>query len=642
MSSDLDKVCVKLNFQFCIKPVAFWLLGMENFERFAANSPDALAAFSKEKQLLFANKRFLELLFLPLSDAKGTELQDLGLPEGLASDLAMAMDAVDRARAERRFTRWEKLVNTRHKFACRVIPASDAGFLTELKLDSTEQSEGNDADNTGTSRFFAILDRFPAFVYMQRQDYTVAYANKRVRDLYGRTESRLCYEVFGGRTSPCPHCPTFDVFETGMPVEWEFTDDMGRTFHIYDYPYEDENGEAMVVELGIDVTELKRVEKELFEARKLRAIGVLAGGMAHDLNNNLVPIIFNIDHALSHVQEESCRETLGEALQAAYRAAKLVEQVLEYSRQNDTKRVDLDFAHIVQRVMQDFRDKLPPDIDVGVDVGARNSVIKANEAQLEQVLANLLHNAVQAMAKGGAINVYLGEYQVEAQHKPPHPDLKPGEYATLRICDTGKGIEKEHIDRIFEPFFTTRKGKGGSGMGLALVYAIVNSAGGVVKVDSTPGIGTCFTLYFPKASSPVYQPMLRGEPCILHSQGGCILLVDDNVPARQAMARTLCDAGFSVDQADTGDAALEMLAPDPGKYGLVLVDQTMPGMSGLEMSKRLLADTPAANVVIYTGFAEPELEEQALAAGVLAIALKPMSPFVLVETVRQYAGKAHA
>ncbi len=612
---------------------------MDNLRCLAENSPDALAAFTREHELLFANRRFLDLSANGADEkdiGPGDGIAELGLPKGVRSDLEQCLAAVLRSGEERRFTCWEVLGNTRHRLSGRVVPTPGGDFLVEIRLTRSEAEDGLDSEAAGTKLFFEILDRFPAFVYMQRQDYTVAYANKRVRDLYGRTESRLCYEVFGGRTSPCPTCPTFEVFKTGKSVEWEFVDDMGRTFHIYDYPYEDETGKAMVVELGIDVTELKRVEKELFEARKLRAIGVLAGGMAHDLNNNLVPIIFNIDHALNRAMDQTNRDTLSEALQAAYRAAKLVEQVLEYSRQHDIKRSHQALSHIVRQEVDSFSAKLPQGISVDVDLGDGQDVILANEAQLAQVLQNLLNNAMQAMPDGGAISISMGRCSVETQHKAPHPDLKPGNYVSLRICDTGNGMERENLDRIFEPFFTTRKGKGGNGMGLALVYAIVNSGGGCIKVDSTPGMGTSFTLYFPMVSGSPSHPMLKGEPCILHSQGGRILLVDDDASARQVMARTMRDAGFTVDEAGSGAQGMDLFTSNSANYGLVLVDQSMPGMTGLALAERMLARAPSTRIVICTGYVEPELETQALSGGVSGFALKPMSPFVLVDTVRRH------
>ena len=171
---------------------------------------------------------------------------------------------------------------------CRIVPISgvksDPCALLEIRTATSPAIPGDCPRETTAPRrpapaagrqrrtFYSVLDEFPALVYIQRRDYTVAYANKKVHDLYGETESRLCYEVFSGRQTPCPVCPTFEVFETGRSIEWEFTDEQDRTFRIYDYPFENEDGEPLVMELGIDVTDLKRVENELFQAQKLRAI----------------------------------------------------------------------------------------------------------------------------------------------------------------------------------------------------------------------------------------------------------------------------------------------------------------------------------------------------------------------------------
>jgi signal transduction histidine kinase len=470
---------------------------------------------------------------------------------------------------------------------------------------------------------------------MQRQDYTVAYANRKVRNLYGETESRLCYEVFAGRKKPCLICPTFEVFETGQPVEWEFIDHKGRTFRIYDYPFEDETGEPLVMELGMDVTDLKRVEKELFQAQKLRAIGVLAGGMAHDLNNNLVPIIFNIDHVLNKTTDERTREPLAEALHAAYRAARLVEQVLEYSCRQDVSRTALHLTPLLRESIEMFRSALPETITLEVDLdNMQSDCVYANPAQMQQVILNLLRNAEQAIPAGGVVSLALAKEAEPSRGTTPHPGLAPGEYITLRVQDTGVGIQAEDIDRIFEPFFTTKKSKRGTGMGLAVVHSIVSSSGGAIKVDSIPGMGAAFTVYLPKAHHPAEQ--VSGAPSEIDGGTGRLLLVDDNHGALSAMARTLREAGFDLDTAHSGEEGIAKFVKAPHRYNLVLADQSMPGVSGMEMSAQMLAIDEDARIIICAGHLEPAFKKHARDAGIAGFAMKPMTPSTLVKMVQKH------
>jgi len=369
---------------------------------------------------------------------------------------------------------------------------------------------------------------------MQRRDYTVAYANRKTRNFYGETNGRRCYEVFSGRDSPCPFCPTFRVFDTGRPESWQFTDGLSRTFHIYDYPFEDENGEPLVMELGIDVTELKRVERELFQAHKMRAIGVLAGGIAHDLNNNLLPIIFNIDYALGKIADDTLAEPLNGALRAAYRAADLVEQVLDYSRQQNVSRAPLRLIPLARENLELFTASLPANVLLEADYCAAEDCILANPAQVQQLLFNLCRNAVQAMPEGGRLSVSVTNALVESLKHAPHQGLALGRYVVLKVVDTGQGIEPGRIERIFEPFYTSKKKSGGTGMGLAVVHAITTSAGGSIQVDSRPGQGTVFTVYLP-AVEPIDTRVgdepgagYGVEPCPARGQSGRLLLVDDD------------------------------------------------------------------------------------------------------------------
>lgn len=499
--------------------------------------------------------------------------------------------------------------------------------------------QGGSAQRSQTS-FYRVLDEFPAFVYLQRRDYRVAYANKKVRNLYGATESRLCYEVFAGRTSPCPVCPTFEVFETGESMEWEFTDDKGRSFCIYDYPFENEEGEQLVMELGIDVTDLKRVEKELFQAQKLRAIGVLAGGLAHDLNNNLVPIIFNTEYALGEIKDEPIREALAEALEAAQRAAKLVEQVLEYSRQQDISRAPLHLRPLIHQSLKVFRQSMTRPITFHIDVDDRPDCVCANSGQMQQVLLNLLRNAEQAMPDGGTITLRLGHKTLTSLDAAINHGIVPGEFISLTLHDTGTGIRAEDVDCLFEPFFTTKKQQGGTGMGLAVVHAIVSNSGGVIKVDSRPGAGTAFMIYLPAARPPVRTragaDAGSGKVYAAPVGGGRILIVDDDPGALSAMARTLRNSGFQVDTAPGGHEGLAKFSETPDRYGLVLTDQSMPGMDGIEMAEKMLAQNKGARIVICTGHVEPALEEKAKRKGIAGFAIKPMTPNTLIDKVKAF------
>jgi len=621
---------------------------MIDFIRFAENASSALALVDAQNRLAYANRNFCATVLGGESGWVGSGVDEVRAFIPLREMLGPGLDLARQTLAEQTFV-CETDGGASHQYWCRLVPLSgNAGSVIMEVEDAPGEERLKEAfknermfrrqaeylKQRGRSLFFGVLEELPVFVYMQRPDYTVAYANKKTKKFYGETEGRRCFEVFGGRTNPCENCPTFRVFETGLPENWQFTDSQGRTFRIYDYPFEDENGEPLVMELGIDVTELKRVERELFEAKKMRAIGVLAGGIAHDLNNNLVPIIFNIDYALSKTSEVAVSEPLDEALRAAYRAASLVEQVLEYSRQQNLSRCSLHLIPLAQENLELLQASLPANVRLSARYGAEHDCVMANPAQIQQLLLNLCRNAVQAMPDGGMLTVSVDN--------TPHDGVgrhggHPSSSVFLRISDTGCGIEPDKVERIFEPFYTSKRNSGGTGMGLAVVHSIVASNGGRVLVDSVVGHGSTFTVEFPVV--PPAGPVVKADqPASPASEKNRLLLVDDDRGALNAMSRILRDAGFDVTAVGCAEEGYRVYRRAGKRFDLVLTDQSMPVMTGIEMARRILGQDPAARIVVCTGHVAPDLEAQARAAGIAGFLMKPMSPRSLVDSIRQFCG----
>lgn len=617
-----------------------------NLEIYAEQAPTPILFLEAENRVVFANKAFCNMLPPRAPRPEGQTIDSLPLPTMFVSQLCEELMQVETDSSEHKFT-FEQNAPDKKQWNCRIIPMADAGnivieiqqtdalsFKKALQNEKVLRHQSDMLRHHGRKLFFDVIDEMPMFVYMQRRDYTVAYANKKTLAFYGENKNRKCFEMFAGRTSPCPHCPTFRVFDTGSPVDWEFTDEDGRTFHIYDYPFEDENGDPLVMEMGVDITELRRVERELFQAQKMRAIGVLAGGIAHDLNNNLVPIIFNTDYALDKATGTEIETPLSEALSAAYKAAELVEQVLEYSRQQEVTRSPLLLTPLAKENLDILQASLPNQISLKASYKADQDCILANPSQIQQILLNLCRNAVQAMPDGGTLSVSISNLFLESQKEAPHPGLGLGSHVVMTISDTGHGIDPSSIERIFEPFYTSKGKTGGTGMGLAVVHAIASCNGGSIHVDSDPGKGTTFTVYLP-CTTPETKT-LSEEVIPTSFTVGRLLLVDDDSGALQAMQRVLRDAGYEVFTADNGNEGLKEFFRAKGQFDLIITDQSMPSMTGMEMASRILEHYPDSKVLICTGHVEPRLKSEAENMGISGFVMKPMSPRVLVENVSKY------
>jgi signal transduction histidine kinase len=266
-------------------------------------------------------------------------------------------------------------------------------------------------------------------------------------------------------------------------------------------PVRDENGGITnYVAVGRDTTYESGLERQLLQVQKMEAVGTLAGGIAHDLNNNLLPIIVNVEMVKDRMREKpDLQGRLADALASARRARDLVRQILDFSRRSESGRQVIDLGLAVKEVLKMVRASAPENIRVRRRFPNDLFPVSANPSQLHQVVLNLLTNAVQAMEPdGGLLEVRITTGGGE-DADPPHPEMKPGPYVALTVTDQGSGVEEKNLDRIFEPFFTTKKPGRGTGLGLSVAHGIVASHGGAMTVKSESGKGSEFTVYLPAA-----------------------------------------------------------------------------------------------------------------------------------------------
>jgi PAS domain S-box-containing protein len=381
--------------------------------------------------------------------------------------------------------------------------------------------------------------------------------------------------------------------------------------------------------------ERQRLEAQLYQARKMEALGTLAGGIAHDFNNILAVILGYTELARFDLPGEArATQYLQEVLTAGKRAKHLVQQILTFSRKSDQQQKPVCLHVLIKETLTLLRAVLPATIHIQQRLSQDAGAILADPSQMHQVLLNLFSNAEHAMrTSGGVLEVQLDAVEIVPQWLVEHPELKPGPYVRLLVRDSGHGMEPEVLSRIFEPFFTTKDVGEGSGMGLAVVHGIITAHGGTISAQSTLGKGTTITIHLPRIGDTAgEEPSVpEGLP---HGQGRLLLVDDEPVIVRWGQ-ELLERLGYTVAAYTDSGKALKAFQNAPQRFDVVITDQTMPYLTGeklVEEMKRLRPDIP---IILCTGHSYIMDADKALAMGIAAFCMKPLVARELVDTIHR-------
>ncbi|HEU4763646.1 MAG TPA: ATP-binding protein, partial [Gemmatimonadales bacterium] len=361
-----------------------------------------------------------------------------------------------------------------------------------------------------------------------------------------------------------------------------------------------------ILAINTDITRRRALEQQFIRAQRLESIGTLAGGIAHDLNNVLAPIIMSIDLLTATAGDPETLETLELIGASARRGAELVRQVLSFARGLDSRRSALDPGRAIHDVVRIVSDTFPRNIRVVERLGTPLRSVDADPTQLHQVILNLCVNARDAMPNGGTLTLAADTVELDAEAAAVVLDARPGAYIRFSVADTGTGIPKELLDRIFEPFFTTKEVGKGTGLGLSTSLAIVQGHGGFVRVDSAPGAGTRFEVYLPAHAEPASPELTLADAPIPRGRGERILVVDDEASLREITRRSLEAAGYRVSLAVDGADAVAAYARERGTIAAVITDMMMPVMDGAATIRALRAIDPAVPVMAVSGLASEQ------------------------------------
>ena len=394
-------------------------------------------------------------------------------------------------------------------------------------------------------------------------------------------------------------------------------------------------GRPCILAIGLDMTRARRVEEELRQAQKMEAVGRLAGGIAHDFNNILAVILANAEYMLDELGEaHEAAPGVVEIRTAATRAAGLTRQLLTFSRKQKRQAKPLALNSIVTGVEAMLTRIVGEDIAMSATIATDLGTIEADPGEVEQVVMNLVVNARDAMPGGGRLlldtcNVHLDDAEALALGLPR------GAYVVLSVSDTGCGMTDSVRGRIFEPFFTTKDVDKGTGLGLATVFGIMKESGGGIGVRSEPGRGSTFRMYWPRrdAATPADDAPTRFVPA---RGSGTILVVEDDAQLRRILRRNLTSWGYTLLEAPSGVAALEMLRAHGGPIDLLLTDLVMPGgLDGRTLSKSVIAEQPRTRVVFMSGYTEHATVRDAELGPDDYFVQKPFTAQVLCETLHR-------
>lgn len=385
----------------------------------------------------------------------------------------------------------------------------------------------------------------------------------------------------------------------------------------------------------------RELEIQLRQKHKIEAIGVMAGGIAHNFNNNLSIILGNIE--LSQMKQPSNSDVtplLENAKIAIWRSRDLVKKIITYSSKGEQNKTPIQLSEIVSETVALVQSTLPTTVNIEQVISPEcdSVVVNADATQIQEVLVNLCNNAVHAMDERGVLKILLQSVELTQQDMSAQYEQPSGRYAKLSVQDSGSGMSSEMVDKIFDPFFTTKEEHEGAGMGLATVQGIVVQHGGLIKVDSAPGQGTEFDLYFPIVDAKRTEPALVNTEFFRGTEQ--ILFVDDDEMLASLGGELLTEIGYQVSVMTDSTEALKTFTTNADHFDLVITDQTMPDLCGKDLILELKKVKPDIPTILCTGFSSKIDDVHAAELGINAFLMKPLNLSKLSQTVRRVLGES--
>ncbi|MBI5506094.1 MAG: PAS domain S-box protein [Deltaproteobacteria bacterium] len=622
----------------------------EEYRGLFDESVAAIYAFDSNKNLVNANQAGLDLLGYSREELLKLSIADVD------ADPVVVLPAHERLLSGARLVNYEHRLRRKDGTVVTVLnnsrPLADVhgdvvGMLSTL-IDITGRKRAEEGLQASEARYRALFEHAPEGLVMGDAGARCLDANASTCRMLGYTRD----ELIG------LHASEIIVESVRSNVEPALTAIKAGSDYERDWQLRRKDGSIFSADIGVttmpdgnllgtirDLTERNRAEAErmkleaqLRQAQKMEAIGQLAGGVAHDFNNVLAAILGNTELALQDTPPgHPAVECLKEIKRAGYRAKSVVQQILAFSRQQPRERHVIPLDPLIEENARLLRATIPAGIEIVTSIGAGVPPVLADSTQIHQLIVNLCTNAWHAHeGRPGRIDIKLESVTLDSVAAARIAGLQSGRFACLSVSDTGKGIDAAALERIFDPFFTTKGPHEGTGLGLSVVHGIVQAHDAVVTVDSQPGRGTTFRVYFPAAVAAV-DPQTSSALAPRRGEGQRILYLDDEEPLVSVATRMLERLGYRVAGFTHAAQAVAAFRDNPAAFDIVITDLNMPGTSGLRVAEDLLSIRPEVPVVLCSGHVTEELRQRARAAGIRDVLYKPNTVEELGEAISRLA-----
>ena len=612
------------------------------------SAADGISILGKEGQLLYANSAFAKMMRFEWASAmigkNWHEIYD-------ERDLALLEDRIRDSLKET--GKWSEQVSLSRRDGSRIpvemtMTVMPQGGVVSVTRDISERVKAERAHLETEAKYKMFVEQVAAVSYIAEVGLRGKwhYVSPQVEAILGYTQE----EWLAGAEDWILH-----VFEEDHPVieaaeqnfmkarrfqaEYRVKHKDGRIIWVSDNAVFVPGSESHPLMEGIivDITERRLLENQLQQARRMEAVGRLAGGVAHDFNNLLTIIKGYVELALNRVAAHpELRGNIQQIADAADRAVTLVRQLLAFSRKQVLKPKVLDLNTIVLNMDKMVRRLMSETIEMTTKVEKHLGAVKADPGQIEQVILNLIVNARDAMPDGGQLWIETKNVELNASFAGDQSSIKPGSHVMLSVRDTGVGITPDTLPHIFEPFYTTKESSRGTGLGLSTVYGIVKQSGGHILVTSELGQGTTFKVYLPRVEDSVPAPPKREWAETPGEKGKeTILLVEDEPAVRELARMVLSEQGYTVIEAQNSEDAVRLAGKHGSEIHLLLTDVVMPGMSGHDLAKHLAALHANLRVLYMSGYPNNVIAENGTLDEGLSFLQKPFTPQVLTQRVRE-------